>query len=181
MSLAAGERALHRHHGGDDRDEDAAGPEGDEEGDDDDDPQMRATVDLLRDMLSRVTHLADDPPRRVEGVPDAFLEGLERVGRGRLRDGDKCPICAERFLDGACFLLQSGYLADGWLTKVWTDKFPLVVCLPCDDRHWFDYECIRPWLKLNPTCPLDRKDLVKKKEPPPVVDDDEGDPDDYFA
>jgi hypothetical protein len=52
--------------------------------------------------------------------------------------------------------------------------------LPCDDRHWFDYECIRPWLKLNPTCPLDRKDLLKKKEPPPVVDD-EDDPDDYFA
>jgi hypothetical protein len=72
--------------------------------------------------------------------------------------------------------VQSPDDADGALA----DKFPLVVCLPCDDRHWFDYECIRPWLKLNPTCPLDRKDLLKKKEPPPVVDD-EGDPDDYFA
>jgi hypothetical protein len=66
-------------------------------------PHARATVDLLRDMLARVSHLAEEPPRRVEGVSDAFLEGLERVGRGRLRGEDKCPICGERFLDGGFF------------------------------------------------------------------------------
>ena len=31
----------------------------------------------------------------------------------------------------------------------------------------FDLECIAPWLKLNATCPLDRKDLVEVKKPPP--------------
>jgi hypothetical protein len=118
MSLTAGERALaggplYHHHGGD-RGAAAAGEaegEGAGELEDEDAPQMRATVDLLRDMLARVSHLADDPPRRVEGVPDAFLDGLERVGRGRLRKADKCPICAEPFLDGGC--LHRGEVAGG--------------------------------------------------------------------
>lgn len=44
-------------------------------------------------------------------------------------------------------------------------------------------ECIRPWLKLNPTCPLDRKVLLKKKEPPPPSKEDEedGEWDDLYA
>jgi hypothetical protein len=67
-------------------------------------PHARATLDLLRDMLARVSHQAEEPPRQVEGVSDAFLEGLERVGRGRLRGEDKCPICGERFLDGEFFV-----------------------------------------------------------------------------
>lgn len=45
----------------------------------------------------------------------------------------------------------------------------------------FDYECIRPWLKLNPTCPLDRKTLLKKKAPPPPPDEDDGEYDDMYA
>ncbi|KAI9835846.1 MAG: hypothetical protein M1819_001744 [Sarea resinae] len=42
------------------------------------------------------------------------------------------------------------------------DPYPLVVRLPCHKSHIFDLECITPWLKLHPTCPLDRIDLVKK-------------------
>lgn len=60
------------------------------------------------------------------------------------------------------------------------DEYPLVVRLPCHPDHKFDLECIQPWLKLNPTCPLDRKELVKKKEPPPK-DDEEEDYDEYYA
>jgi hypothetical protein len=37
----------------------------------------------------------------------------------------------------------------------------------------FDLECIQPWLKLNPTCPLDRTDFMKKKTPPPPSKDEE--------
>jgi hypothetical protein len=37
-------------------------------------------------------------------------------------------------------------------------------------------------LKLNPTCPLDRKNLLKKKaEIPKKPDEEEEDYDDYFA
>lgn len=53
--------------------------------------------------------------------------------------------------------------------------------LPCHKDHKFDYECITPWLKLNPTCPLDRKNLVEKKKVPPPVVDEEEDYDDYYA
>ena len=63
-----------------------------------------------------------------------------------------------------------------------TDKYPLVVQLPCHDDHRFDLDCIRPWLKLNSTCPLDRKELLKKKQPPPPpVEDDEEEYDDMYA
>jgi hypothetical protein len=64
--------------------------------------------------------------------------------------------------------------------RLFIDKYPLVVRLPCHPDHKFDLECIRPWLKLNPTCPLDRKELLKKKEPPPK-DDEEEDYDDFYA
>lgn len=61
------------------------------------------------------------------------------------------------------------------------DEYPLVVQLPCHKDHRFDLDCIAPWLKLNSTCPLDRKELLKKKQPPPPVDDDEEEYDDMYA
>jgi hypothetical protein len=62
------------------------------------------------------------------------------------------------------------------------DEYPLVVKLPCHDDHRFDLDCIGPWLKLNSTCPLDRKELLKKKQPPPPpADDDEEDYDEMYA
>ena len=62
------------------------------------------------------------------------------------------------------------------------DKYPLVVQLPCHPGHRFDLDCIAPWLKVNATCPLDRKELLKKKQPPPPVEDDEdGEYDDMYA
>lgn len=44
-----------------------------------------------------------------------------------------------------------------------TDPYPLVIRLPCHKDHLFDLECIQPWLRLNATCPLDRKDLLHKR------------------
>lgn len=79
----------------------------------------------------------------VEGVPQSFLDGLDRVNKKAIRNEDKCPICGERFLD---------------------DPYPLVVRLPCHDKHWFDLECVGPWLRLSGTCPLDRKKLGGKRE-----------------
>ncbi|KAL8970565.1 MAG: hypothetical protein Q9183_001456 [Haloplaca sp. 2 TL-2023] len=63
------------------------------------------------------------------------------------------------------------------------DKYPLVVRLPCHKDHVFDLECIAPWLKLHATCPMDRKNLLKKKEPlpQPVDDEEDGEYDDMFA
>jgi hypothetical protein len=38
---------------------------------------------------------------------------------------------------------------------------------------------VGPWLRLNGTCPLDRKDLMKKKEVVKAKDDEEEVEDDY--
>lgn len=43
------------------------------------------------------------------------------------------------------------------------DPYPLVVRLPCHPTHLFDLECVRPWLRLRGTCPLDRTDFGKQQ------------------
>ncbi|KAF2135536.1 uncharacterized protein K452DRAFT_323005 [Aplosporella prunicola CBS 121167] len=117
-------------------------------------------TDVASQMLAAAQEWADNPPREVDGVPDSFLDGLERVPKKELKKDDTCPICGMAFLD---------------------DQFPLVVELPCHSSHRFDLDCIRPWLKLNSTCPLDRKNLLKKKEPTPPPQDEEEEYDDMYA
>ncbi|KAF2642627.1 hypothetical protein P280DRAFT_395665 [Massarina eburnea CBS 473.64] len=116
--------------------------------------------DLLASMIGYLRQNADDPPSELKGVPDSFLDELERVPNKSLKPTDTCPICVNPFLE---------------------DEYPLVVQLPCHKDHYFDLDCIRPWLKLNSTCPLDRKELLKKKQPPPPADDDEEEYDDMYA
>ncbi|KAJ4381610.1 hypothetical protein N0V86_002974 [Didymella sp. IMI 355093] len=111
--------------------------------------------DLLANMIEVLRQNADDPPAELKGCPDSFLDELERVPNKSLKPTDTCPICVNPFLE---------------------------VQLPCHKDHFFDLDCIRPWLKLNSTCPLDRKELLKKKQPPPPpVEDDEEDYDDMYA
>ncbi|KAF2739704.1 hypothetical protein EJ04DRAFT_531570 [Polyplosphaeria fusca] len=116
--------------------------------------------DLLADMIEVLRQSADDPPTELKGVPNSFLDELERVPKKSLKKTDTCPICVNPFLD---------------------DPYPLVVQLPCHRDHRFDLDCIAPWLKLNSTCPLDRKELMKKKKPPPPPQDDEEEYDDMYA
>lgn len=118
-------------------------------------------TDPLDGLIGFLDETALNPPRELEGVPDSFLADLERVPKAKLKKGDSCPICANDFLD---------------------DEYPLVVRLPCHKDHVFDLECITPWLKVNPTCPMDRQRLVKEKKNEPVpADDDEEDYDDMYA
>ena len=59
-----------------------------------------------------------------------------------------------------------------------------MVRLPCHDRHVFDLECVGPWLRVNGTCPLDRKVLgggAKKKKVEVVDEEEDGEYDDYYA
>lgn len=116
--------------------------------------------DLLANMIEVLRQSADDPPAELKGCPDSFLDELERVPNKSLKPTDTCPICVNPFLE---------------------DQYPLVVRLPCHKDHFFDLDCIRPWLKLNSTCPLDRKELLKKKPAPPPVEDDEEEYDDMYA
>lgn len=118
--------------------------------------------ELMERLVEQLMASADHPPAEVQGVPDEFITALERVPKGRIGKEDECPICGNLFLE---------------------DKFPLVVELPCGGEHRFDLECIEPWLKLNPTCPMDREVVWKKKEAPKkkVVEDEEEEYDDMFG
>lgn len=107
---------------------------------------------IQNSMIETLMAGAQNPPREIKGVPQSFLDGLERVPKKVLKKDMDCPICGQPFLE---------------------DQYPLVVRLPCDPKHMFDLECIAPWLKLQTTCPLDRKELLKKKDPPPKPDDEE--------
>lgn len=99
--------------------------------------------DLMTSLIESLMREADSPPTELKGCPDEFIAALDRVPKGQLREDQSCPICAMPFLD---------------------DAFPLVVRLPCHRDHLFDLECIEPWLKLNATCPMDRKTLWKRPE-----------------
>jgi hypothetical protein len=119
------------------------------------DEQNAAFLDILIEYIQ--SHI-DSPPEKVEGVPQSYLDALDRVPKKALKKTDTCPICGEAFLD---------------------DEYCLVVELPCHKTHRFDLDCVGPWLRLNGTCPLDRKDLMKKKEVVKGKDDDGEDEDDY--
>ncbi|KAH7397811.1 hypothetical protein BKA64DRAFT_48276 [Cadophora sp. MPI-SDFR-AT-0126] len=116
--------------------------------------------DYLTSLIEYLETQIDSPPEKVEGVPQSYLDALERVDKRTLKRSDVCPICNEVFLD---------------------DEYPLVVRLPCHKTHVFDLECVGPWLRLQGTCPLDRKKMLEKKEVVKVVDDEEEEYDDMFA
>lgn len=82
-------------------------------------------------------------PAKLAGASQEFIDSLERVNVKSLKASQACAICTNDFLD---------------------DPHPLVVRLPCDGKHKFDLECIAPWLKVNATCPMCRKDVLAKKE-----------------
>ncbi|OQE88400.1 hypothetical protein PENNAL_c0017G06042 [Penicillium nalgiovense] len=114
--------------------------------------------DLLTTMIQSLLAQADTPPREVEGVDEEFCDSkkhspsspcpstspanmLDRVPKASLKPSDTCPICNNPFVE---------------------DAYPLVVQLPCHPTHRFDLECVRPWLRLRGTCPLDRVDFAKQ-------------------
>ncbi|CZT45904.1 uncharacterized protein RSE6_06261 [Rhynchosporium secalis] len=115
---------------------------------------------LLESLITDLETLIDQPPTEVNGVPRSYLDELERVPKKILKKNDTCPICNEAFLD---------------------DKYPLVVELPCHRTHRFDLECVGPWLRLQGTCPLDRKRMIKEKVEPVKDEEDEDDYDEMFA
>lgn len=99
--------------------------------------------DFLQSLVRSIEHDIDHPPMVVPGVSQSYLDQLERVSRKSLKKGEECKICGEEFLQ---------------------DDHSLVVQLPCHPLHRFDLECIGPWLRLQGTCPLDRKNLEEDRK-----------------
>jgi hypothetical protein len=98
--------------------------------------------ELLDSMIDALMQTAERPPREVEGVDEEYIAALERVSLEKVKKDADCPICGNPFVD---------------------DPHPLLVRLPCHPTHIFDLECVRPWLLLKGTCPLDRVDLAKRE------------------
>lgn len=57
--------------------------------------------ELLASMIEQLRQNADNPPTELKGVPDSFLDELERVPKKSLKPSDTCPICVNPFLEGA--------------------------------------------------------------------------------
>ena len=124
--------------------------------------------DLLESMVNSLRDSAEMPPQKVKGVSQEFLDTLERIPTKHLKkmkkDAAICPICSVPFLE---------------------DPYPLVVRLPCHTTHVFDLECVGPWLRVQGTCPLDRKEVGKRKDEGKVEgqgeEEEDGEWDDYYA
>jgi hypothetical protein len=98
-------------------------------------------TDLMEQMIETLMSSAERPPSEVKGVDEEYIASLERVNIKSVKKDADCPICGNAFVE---------------------DPHPLLVRLPCHKTHIFDLECVRPWLLLNGTCPLDRVDLAKQ-------------------
>ncbi|KAG6087770.1 hypothetical protein E4U15_007361 [Claviceps sp. LM218 group G6] len=110
---------------------------------------------FLLDLVSVLEGDIHDPPSRLEGVEQEFLDGLERVPRKTLGSQEDCAICKIPYLE---------------------DQYCLVVELPCKGGHRFDLECVGPWLRSKGTCPMCREDVGRKKAVVvPAEDEDEDD------
>ncbi|CAI6098008.1 unnamed protein product [Clonostachys chloroleuca] len=109
--------------------------------------------DFLEQLISSLEDDINDPPSRLKGVSQEFVDTLDRVNRKKLDKDEDCAICKVPYLE---------------------DEYCLVVELPCKGRHQFDLECVGPWLRSKGTCPMCREEMGKKKEIP-VADDDEED------
>lgn len=101
-----------------------------------------ADGELLDSLIESLMTSAERPPRELEGVDEEYIAALERVNVKKVNKDADCPICGNPFSD---------------------DTHPLIVRLPCHPTHIFDLECVRPWLRLRGTCPLDRIDLAEKQ------------------
>lgn len=115
---------------------------------------------FLEELIGSLEVDINDPPTRLQGVTQEFVDSLDRVNRKKLDKDDDCAIC------------KVPYLEDQWC---------LVVELPCKGRHQFDLECVGPWLRSKGNCPMCREVMGKKKEIPIVEDEDEEDGDMMYA
>ncbi|KAF4974060.1 hypothetical protein FZEAL_9000 [Fusarium zealandicum] len=114
---------------------------------------------FLRDLITTLEGDIHDPPTRLRGVSQQFVDSLDRVNRKTLGDDD-CAICKVPYLE---------------------DQYCLVVELPCTGAHRFDLECVGPWLRSKGTCPMCREEMEKRKEVPVVEDSEDEDGDMMYA
>ncbi|PQE21739.1 Zinc finger RING FYVE PHD-type protein [Rutstroemia sp. NJR-2017a BBW] len=91
---------------------------------------------LLDVLIESTQSQIEYPPTQTNGCSQTYLDTVDRVPRKSLKPDETCPICGEKFL---------------------SDEYCLVIVLPCHPTHKFDLECVGPWLRINGTCPLDRK------------------------
>ena len=117
--------------------------------------------EFLESLISSLEDDIHDPPTRLRGVSQEFVDSLDRVNRKTLDKDDDCAICKVPYLE---------------------DEYCLVVELPCDGRHQFDLECVGPWLRSKGTCPMCRQEMGKRKvEIPQDDEEEEEDPNMLYA
>ena len=65
-------------------------------------PAEGGANDVLATLVESLMRSAEDPPKEVKGVPDSYLDELERIPKKALGRNESCPICANPFLEGEC-------------------------------------------------------------------------------
>lgn len=68
-------------------------------------------ADESNPVLEQIQAMIENPPKDISGVPDSFLDELERVPKKDLKKDDECAICRVPFLDGKTVRLRAPRLA----------------------------------------------------------------------
>ena len=63
--------------------------------------------ELLGGLIESLMASAEHPPTQLQGVPDEFIEQLERIPKKNLKPDESCPICANPFLEGMVLSLHT--------------------------------------------------------------------------
>jgi hypothetical protein len=68
---------------------------------DGDEDHLGHGTEVLDSMINMImSQLEGTGERKLEGVSDSFLDGLDRVPKKALKKGMDCPICGNEFLEG---------------------------------------------------------------------------------
>ena len=96
-----------------------------------------------------------------------------QIHQGPFAPDESCIICNRTDSEALQLAEQtSNVMGTTWSTLKMIPKNRSLVHASCHPQAPYHYECLKGWLAINATCPLDRKDvdLVIPTKPPVTAD-----------
>jgi hypothetical protein len=81
--------------------------------------QEMGNSEVLEQLATQLLEDAMHPPHESRGVPQEFLDSLDRIPRKKLKSDDTCAICNTAYLEGSWIsLTQRDHELTAWCRQV---------------------------------------------------------------